>query len=108
MPRTSKTAAAADKADEGQAGTAYGHTINGVAASSADLKFILALVGNLESKPEVNWEELAVSLGLKNKKGKPVYMYWVLYWIPCGWRSALDDICGELILFAILVFPPQS
>ncbi len=76
MPRTPKTAAAANKAGEGQAGTPFGHTINGVAASPADLKFILALVGSLASKPDVNWEELVASLSLKDKKGKPVKFTW--------------------------------
>ncbi len=95
MPRTPKTAAAADKAGEGQPGTPPGHIINGVAASPADLRFILTLVGNLASKPDINWEELAATLGLKDKKGKSGGPPWM--------RSPMNSF-----FLCLLVSPPQS
>ncbi|KAH6622972.1 hypothetical protein F5144DRAFT_538731 [Chaetomium tenue] len=67
MPRPAKTAVAADAAGDGQAGASAG-TINGIIPTANDIKFIFAFIGNLKSKPEVNWDELAATMGMGGKK----------------------------------------
>ncbi|EAQ83833.1 predicted protein [Chaetomium globosum CBS 148.51] len=67
MPRPAKTAAAADAAGDGQPCASAG-TINGVIPTANDIKFIFAFIGNLKSKPEVNWDELAATMGMGGKK----------------------------------------
>jgi cobalamin biosynthesis protein CbiG len=68
MPRTSKTAAAADAAGEGQSGANPGATINGLVPTPLEIRFIFALIANLKNRPEVNWDELANAMGLAGKK----------------------------------------
>lgn len=78
MPRPAKNAAAAEAAGEGQPGAAAG-TINGVIPSANDIKFIFAFIGNLKSKPEVNWDDLAATMGLGGKKSKSVWLVCLSY-----------------------------
>lgn len=42
-------------------------TFNGEVASANDIKFMLSLVTNLQSKPDVNWDALAAALSLSKK-----------------------------------------
>ncbi len=66
MPRTSRTAAA-----RGTSGAPLiAPKINGMAVSQDEANFVFALVGSLKSKPDVNWEELIATTGLKDKKSK--------------------------------------
>jgi hypothetical protein len=81
MPRPAKNAAAADAAGEGQPGAAAG-TINGVIPTANDIKFIFAFIGNLKSKPEVNWDELAATMGMGGKKSKSFWFLCLLYPLP--------------------------
>ncbi|KAK3293288.1 uncharacterized protein B0H64DRAFT_444559 [Chaetomium fimeti] len=78
-PRASK--AAADAAGEGQPG-ASANNINGVIPTASEVKFIFAFIGNLKSKPDVNWEELAATMGLAGKKS--AYERWRLMRIKFG------------------------
>lgn len=45
-----------------------GRNINGRSATDADLKFIDAIFSNLVSRPDVDWEAVASTLGLKDTK----------------------------------------
>ncbi|KAH6847931.1 hypothetical protein B0I37DRAFT_431829 [Chaetomium sp. MPI-CAGE-AT-0009] len=80
MPRPSKTAAA-DSAGDAQPGASAG-TINGVVPTPSEVKFILAFISNLKTKPEVNWEDLAATMGMSGKKS--AYERWRLMRIKFG------------------------
>ena len=101
MPRPAKTAAAADAAGEGQPGASAG-TINGVIPSANDIKFIFAFIGNLKSKPEVNWDDLAATMGMGGKKSKSVWFVCLSHSLPSSLpltRSfSLSGTCfGEIL-----------
>lgn len=69
MPRPSKAAANGSFANEGQ-GQSHpvgGPTVNGVAPSLLDTKFAFALVTQLRSKPDVDWDQIGSIMGISKK-----------------------------------------
>ncbi|KAM7222044.1 hypothetical protein V8F06_002549 [Rhypophila decipiens] len=67
-----KAVAAAD--DNGTAGADSGSNsspailVKGKVPSDGDTRFFMAMIGNLITKPDVNWEEVAQTMGLKDVK----------------------------------------
>lgn len=70
MPRTPKSAAAADNAGEGQPSAVGAYKIGEVPVSQTDLKFVFALLGNFASKPDIDFGKVAAVLGLQKEKSK--------------------------------------
>ncbi|KAK4250141.1 hypothetical protein C7999DRAFT_29390 [Corynascus novoguineensis] len=67
MPRPSKAAANGNSANVGKSNLAGGPTVNGVAPSLLDTKFAFALVTQLRSKPDVDWDQIGSIMGISKK-----------------------------------------
>ncbi|KAM7183463.1 hypothetical protein V8F33_013573, partial [Rhypophila sp. PSN 637] len=74
MPPKKAVAAVAAADENGTAGADSGSNsstailVKGKVPSDGDTRFFMAMIGNLITKPDVNWEEVAQTMGLKDVK----------------------------------------
>jgi hypothetical protein len=72
MPRPAKAATAGGNAGEGQSSAPAGATINGVAATPTEVKFMVAMVAHLKAKPDIDWDGVVSATGLKTAKSESI------------------------------------
>ncbi|KAL2193502.1 hypothetical protein P885DRAFT_81161 [Corynascus similis CBS 632.67] len=94
MPRPSKAAANGSFANEGQ-GQSHpvgGPTVNGVAPSLLDTKFAFALVTQLRSKPDVDWDQIGSIMGISKKSaGERWRLMRIKFGIIMNDEAAVED-----------------
>ncbi|KAK4120807.1 hypothetical protein N657DRAFT_700799 [Parathielavia appendiculata] len=96
MGRPAKAASSGDNTGDGASSggaLAGGVTINGIAPTATEIKFIFAMVANLKSKPDVDWDNLQNALGLQTKKS--TYERWRLFRIKFGIAHTDDGNNGD-------------
>lgn len=61
MPRTPKGLAVA---------TGDTNEVDGLNATPSDIRFMVAFIKNLKSKPDIDWDGLVAAIGTTNRKSK--------------------------------------